>query len=403
MKILFLSLVKVSSLEERGIYTDLLRALVQKGHEVTAVTPVERREVHKGKVHRQEGFTNIPVNTLNIQKTGIIEKAMGMLTIATQFKRAIKKHLPDASFDLILYSTPPITLYSLIKWLKKRMHCNTYLLLKDIFPQNAVDMGMMKKNGAIHSYFSSIEKKLYKLSDFIGCMSPANIQFLIEHHSYLDKAKIHENPNSIEPQFTSFSVAAKESIKKQYNIPDGKKLLVYGGNLGIPQGIDFLIEVLDKVQVANCFFLIVGSGSEYSKLRAWFDKAQPENAILIPGLPKTAYDLLLQSCDVGLIFLHKDFLIPNFPSRLLSYLEMGLPVITATDPNTDIGSILEKNGCGVAVIAGDVSGFEKAVHMVVDDEVVYQRMSSNAKKLVQTRYTVDKSVLIIENQMQQSL
>jgi hypothetical protein len=64
------------------------------------------------------------------------------------------------------------------------------------------------------------------------------------------------------------------------------------------------------------------------------------------GLPKDEYDQLLRACDVGLIFLDHRFTIPNYPSRLLSYLEYKMPVVCATDVNTDIGKIAEENGYG---------------------------------------------------------
>jgi glycosyltransferase involved in cell wall biosynthesis len=64
------------------------------------------------------------------------------------------------------------------------------------------------------------------------------------------------------------------------------------------------------------------------------------------GLPKADYDMLVRYCDVGLIFLDYRFTIPNYPSRLLSYLENKMPVICATDVNTDIGRIAEENGYG---------------------------------------------------------
>jgi hypothetical protein len=64
------------------------------------------------------------------------------------------------------------------------------------------------------------------------------------------------------------------------------------------------------------------------------------------GLPKNDYDKLVKACDVGLIFLDHRFTIPNYPSRLLSYLENKMPVLCATDPNTDIGKIAEENGYG---------------------------------------------------------
>jgi glycosyltransferase involved in cell wall biosynthesis len=63
-------------------------------------------------------------------------------------------------------------------------------------------------------------------------------------------------------------------------------------------------------------------------------------------LPKEDYDMLVSSCDVGLIFLDHRFTIPNYPSRLLSYLEYKMPIICCTDPNTDIGRIAEENGYG---------------------------------------------------------
>jgi glycosyltransferase involved in cell wall biosynthesis len=64
------------------------------------------------------------------------------------------------------------------------------------------------------------------------------------------------------------------------------------------------------------------------------------------ALPKADYDMLVRSCDVGLIFLDHRFTIPNYPSRLLSYLEYKMPVLCATDVNTDIGKIAEENGYG---------------------------------------------------------
>ena len=70
------------------------------------------------------------------------------------------------------------------------------------------------------------------------------------------------------------------------------------------------------------------------------------NVKLMLRLPKEDYNMLVRYCDVGLIFLDHRFTIPNYPSRLLSYLENKMPVICATDVNTDIGKIAEENGYG---------------------------------------------------------
>ena len=94
-------------------------------------------------------------------------------------------YFADIKFDLILYSTPPITFYKAIEYVKKRDGAKTYLLLKDIFPQNAVDLGMMSKTGLkglIYKYFRKKEKKLYAISDKIGCMSQANVDYVLKHN-----------------------------------------------------------------------------------------------------------------------------------------------------------------------------------------------------------------------------
>lgn len=123
------------------------------------------------------------VKTLNIQKTNIEEKGIGTLLIENQFKAAIKKHLSDVRFDLITYSTPTITFTNVVKYLKKKnLDAISYLQLKAIFPQNAVDIGMFGEKSLFNWFFRKKEKALYKVSDFIGCMSPANVEFVLKHN-----------------------------------------------------------------------------------------------------------------------------------------------------------------------------------------------------------------------------
>lgn len=133
---------------------------------------------------------------------------------------------------------------------------------------------------------------------------------------------------------------------------------MYGGNLGKPQGIPFLIDCL-KTQLDNpeAFFLIVGNGTEFEKLKTFFDEYKPENMRLIKTLPKEDYDRMIAVCDVGMIFLDHRFTIPNFPSRLLSYMQAGLPVLACTDSNTDIGKAIEEGGFGWWCESNNVNNF----------------------------------------------
>ncbi|QIL39203.1 glycosyltransferase family 4 protein [Pedobacter sp. HDW13] len=397
MKVIFLTIVEINSIDDRGIYHDLLRKFRNEGHDVTIVTPVERRKSKPTSFTQHDGVSILQVKTFNIQKTNVVEKGIGTLAIEYQFLHAIKKYLSNQKFDLILYSTPPITFSKVISYIKKTDRAFAYLLLKDIFPQNAVDMKMIKEGGVIHRLFLKKERKLYEISDMIGCMSEANKEYVIKHNPYLAPTKVEVNPNTIEPISIVTDPAELSTIRQKYQLPLSKKILVYGGNLGKPQGVDFLLETIQSAKNPAAHFLIVGSGTEFSRMQDWFLKHNPSNATLLSGLPKADYDKVLAGCDIGLIFLHQDFTIPNFPSRLLSYLEMGIPVLAATDVNTDIGHVIEKADCGYWVKAGNIKEMLGAINTMVDGDLKVQ--SEHARQLLLDEYTVDRSYHLITDKV----
>jgi glycosyltransferase involved in cell wall biosynthesis len=353
LKIFFLSLVQINSLEERGIYQDLLRQFVKSGHELTVVCPVERRTSLPTRLRKERGTTILHVRTLNVQKAPILEKGLATISLNILLQRAIKKHLSAASFDLILYATPPITITRLIRWLKERDGAKSYLLLKDIFPQNAVDMGMFHNNSFVHNYFQRKERELYELSDKIGCMSPANVDYICLRHPKL-KDKVEVNPNAVDLSRIKVSRVIRSEVLKNWNIPSDAVVFLYGGNLGKPQGTTFLLDLVESKSVhSDAFFLIVGDGTDFSILKSWFEQRQPRNAKLIQRLPKSSFDELAACCDVGLILLRREFTIPNFPSRLLSYLENSMPILAITDKVSDIGTIAKSAGFGNWCLYGD--------------------------------------------------
>jgi len=355
MNIIFLTLAVITDIEERGIYQDLMRKFRDSGHQVYIVTPSERRLGHSTCLVESHGVHILNVKTLNIQKTNVLEKGIGTLLIERQFKSAIKKYLGDVRFDLITYSTPPITFTNVVKYLKQsNTQAVSYLQLKDIFPQNAVDIGLFGKKSLFYWYFRRKEVALYRTSDYIGCMSPANVEFLLKHNPDIDANRVEVAPNSIELCEKNLEPGLEKAerfyIRRKYNLPTDRPVFIYGGNLGKPQGINYLIRCLDAVKHRfDCYFVIVGSGTEYEKLSSWYALQYNDDRLavrLMSSLPKEDYDILVKHCDVGLIFLDHRFTIPNYPSRLLSYLENKMPIICATDVNTDIGRIAEENGYG---------------------------------------------------------
>lgn len=394
--LIFLTMSRFTDIGKRGIYPDLLRKFQNEGWNIYVVTPHERSLGLPTELKEDGGVHFLGVKTLNLQKTNVIEKGVGQVLVESQYKAAIKKYFSDVKFDLILYSTPPITFPKVIAYLKRQNpQAMTYLLLKDIFPQNAVDLGMMSTSGVkglLYKFFRNKEKKLYALSDYIGCMSPANVEYVLRHNPEVAAERVEVAPNSIELSAAEgVGNADRNSVREKFGLPLDRPVFIYGGNLGKPQGIPFLIECLEaNAQRTDCHFVVIGTGTELSRLKDWYaglrNRDVTHNVTVMEGLSKAEYDELVRACDVGLIFLDHRFTIPNFPSRLLSYLENRMPVLCATDPNTDMGRIAEKNGFGYWCESNSVEAFTAILDKILAADI--KLMGEKGYEFLKANYTV---------------
>ncbi len=373
MNILFISISSMPTMDRHSISLDLIRALKNGGNNMYVLCSNERRNNKDTALTEEEGIKVLRVKTGNVTKVNVIEKGIATVLLPYQYINAIKKYFSDVKFDLVIYPTPPVTQYSTVNFVKKRDGAKTYLLLKDIFPQNAVDIGMMTKTGAksiIYKMFRKKEKKLYGISDYIGCMSQANVDYILKHNPEISAEKVHINPNTIEVLENNVSDERKRELRDKYGIPQDVPVFIYGGNLGRPQGIPFIIECLKaNANKKDRFFVICGKGTEYSKLASYVNSEKPENVLLINGLPKAEYEEFVKAFDIGLIFLDHRFTIPNFPSRLLSYMQSSMPVVACTDPNTDIGKVITEGGFGYWCESNNVEAFTEVIDSILNDNL----------------------------------
>lgn len=399
MNVLFLTIGSFDSIEAHSIYADLLRCFRDYGHEVYVISPNEKRTGRQTELITGKGSHVLHLRTGNVTGvSNVISKGIAQVSIESTYIRGIKKYFSDVRFDLVLYSTPPITLEKAVAYVKKRDKAKTYLLLKDIFPQNAVDLGMMSKDGIkglIYKYFRAKEKKLYAISDHIGCMSEANVRYLLEHNPEIDSKKVEICPNCIEVIDKSIDEETRKKIREKYGIPLDKKVFVYGGNLGKPQGIPFFIECMKKCRdIEKAFFLVVGNGTEYHLLEEYVTSSGQENMKLMKTLPKDDYDTLVAACDVGMIFLDYRFTIPNFPSRMLGYMQAKLPILACTDPNTDVGKVITDGEFGWWCESDSVCRFEKAIKKTMAADL--QELGENSFKYLNIYWNVKNSLKIMQ-------
>ena len=192
MNILYIS--SMFPIEGGTIYTDLAEAVNAKGHNITVAATMDWGAKNSGML-RERDMDILRIKTLPMYNVGFIKKGIAFITLSYYFKKAIKKHLKNMRYDLILFESPPVTIWSVIRYAMRLFKCPSYLMMKDIFPMNAVDLKIMIKNSPPYLYFKYCEKKLYNTATMIGCMSQANVEY-IHKHSRINNNKLTVFPNA---------------------------------------------------------------------------------------------------------------------------------------------------------------------------------------------------------------
>jgi glycosyltransferase involved in cell wall biosynthesis len=395
MNILFIT-IAIKDMNGNGLYVDLLKELSKHGINVHVVCPNEKRNNESSKFFEEDSIKFLQVKTGNITKTSFLEKGISTILIERQYIKAIKKYFGDLKFDLVLYTTPPVTFAKVIRYLKRRDNSLSYLMLKDIFPQNAVDLEIIKKNGIIFRFFRYKEKMLYRVSDYIGCTSLANIDYVKKHNPEIESHRIELFPNSIIPRSLKDRSTDPTKIRKIHGIPEGSVLFVYGGNIGRPQGVEYIKKLILRADAKQNFYLMIfGSGTEYKSLKDFINNSGTKNVGINENLSKEEYWNFLSCCDVGLIFLDNRFTVPNTPARLTYYMESALPILAATDLNTDIDNILRDANCGYWLESQSVESFYILVDYLIGNPELRTKLGQNGRLYMEEKFNTSRNYNIL--------
>lgn len=392
MKILFVTIAWPST-GERNLYTDLMDEFVLNGHTVTIVGTHSGGHI-KDELNTENGIKVLRIKSGKIRKVSHLRKAFSLLTLNKRFMQALRKDLGEESFDLIIGTTPPVTLSPLFKKLKKIYNAHFYLLLKDIWPQGSVDLKVLRKYGFPWLWLRSHEKRIYKTADYIGCMSQMGVEYIHSKNNFIARSKLEVCPNSIRPSLKIPETDTGE-LRDKYNIPRDACVFIFSGNLGIGHGLDFLMDAIKQLSGYNrAFFVIGGSGTQIKKLKERMKEFSYNNLFIYEWLPSEEFTRILAASDVGLILLYK-YTVPQFPSRLLSYLDYSKPVLCAVNEHTDIGRIVEDSGCGRSTTHGNLEEFISTVKFFSEDRNRISLMGQAGYKLFSETYTVKQGYEII--------
>lgn len=367
---------------------ELADALSKRGHEVFVATSYPSHnlaDIHKISfpiVADENGVKVLRIKTPRHHNVNFILKGIIQLLLPLIFWRAIKKNI--GKIDVVILHSPPLPLTITAARVKRYYKAKFILNLHDFFPQNAVDLGILKNNALI-KFFEDMERAAYKNSDSI--VVPSN-----EHKRFLEEKRgIAPNKINVVPHWIDLK-PFKEAIRngnfrKKYKLED-KFIFLFAGVLGPSQGLDLIIRLAERLKTNNeIHFLFVGDGTEKEKLVKMVENKNLSNVSFEEWVSKEEYPNLLKDVDVGIISLTSLNTTPAVPAKLIGYMAASLPVIGFLHKESEGHLIINESGCGISTDYDDEEAAFEAVLSIYTEKNKLKNYGLNGLKYAEKNFT----------------
>lgn len=324
-----------------------------------------------------DGIRVLRLKTPEYKNIGRIRRAVAELLMPFFMIRNFRKSaLKNAHWDAVIWYSPTIFLGPFIYHLKKQNICSSYLILRDIFPAWALDLGLIRK-GFAYYFFRVFERFQYSVADCIGVQAIGNLDYFKSWPSFANK-RIEVLQNWLSPKPLTHCSVNVSSLPVA-----NRKIFVYAGNMGIAQGMgDLLILAEALLDRSDIGFLFIGRGSGMEFLKLDARKRGLVNTVFCDEIEADEISSLYAQCHVGLIALDSRHKTHNIPGKFLSYLQSGLPVMAIINDGNDLQLIINKYQVGRATTDRSRENLLALANSLIEDESLQDgEMSSRCKNL----------------------
>src|SRR5271157_1318039 len=370
---------------------------LRQGHEVTIVAPSDTiaKTFH---LSTEDGLRIVRVKSGRIKGDAKVLRAFREVRLSQTIWRHARQFLRANPADLILFYSPTIFFGKLVRLLKEQWKCPAYLILRDIFPQWAVDTGILRK-GLVWRYFRRKESEQYAAADVIAVETLANLEYFAQEFPG-KPYRLQVLYNWAKPDERALpSTGFRERLCLQ-----GKVLFLYGGNIGVVQDLDNIIRLAKRLTPhSQIHFLLVGEGSEVPRLEKLIAANDLTNIQILPAMTHSQYMSMLSEADVGLISLDRRLKTHNVPGKLLGYMNCAKPILASINPGNVLFEILENNQAGICLLNGDDDGLCTAALMLANNPELRITMGINSRRLLNELFSVEAAVRQITQQFQACL
>lgn len=365
---------------------DLAQEFLSQGHEIVVITPCSEA-IPDWSVGIVDGVKVLRIAGLGLSITNHLRRTLFELSLPfLMIFRIRKSPYRNTKWDLVVWYSPTIFFGPLIFYFKFRSRCKTYLILRDIFPEWALDLELLKK-GFSYYFFKFFAEFQYLMADTIGVQTPSNLGYFVG---------LNKSTNRRLEVLQNWQTPVNNigcSILVDKTVLANRKIFLYIGNMGIAQGMDIMIDLAFELRNRQDIgFLFVGRGSEVDRFKLRVSELSMANILFFEEINSNEMPGLLAQCHIGLLALDPRHKSHNIPGKLLTYLSAGLPVLARINAGTDLVSLIEGEGVGLIYHGESIQDFKLIAERIIDDSAQYMKMASRGPKLARERFSTTAAV-----------
>ncbi|NCN08301.1 MAG: glycosyltransferase family 4 protein [Leptospira sp.] len=377
---------------------ELALEFMHQEHLVTMLVPDTNKNygnlIIRKSEFKLENFESVPVIRFpsgRIKNINKIVRLINEFLLPYRAWKYAKVYLKSQNYDLVVYYSPSIFWSAIVTKLKNKYRIKSYLILRDFFPQWAIDSGLISEKSLITKFFRYFEKKNYKAADKIGIQSPGNIDLFLHYFPNL-KNKVELLYNWADTNPNNLLNNNKFNFRSKWNLQN-KILFFYGGNIGHAQDMKnllFLAESMEK-SYSNAFFLFIGSGDETDLVQKTIKEKKLSNSLYLPSISQSEFKHLLDEIDIGLFSLHPDHKSHNFPGKLLGYMQASKPILGCVNKGNDLMKTIHDYEAGYISISGEHNKmYESAIKLLNTNHRI--AIGKNANRLLLEKFSANSAV-----------
>lgn len=335
----------------------------------------------------KNGVNTLRMNVTRFSKDSIIGRLINIISFLVPL--TLFHVLPKRKGRVFLYTTNPPFLGFVGGFISLLFKHKYVVLLHDSYPEIAVWLGKIKKNGVIDRFWQWCNKIMYHRASQVIVLSKAAKELIVNNYGP-DPDRVHVIPNWADPNDLTPKPKAKSSFAKEHGLVEPFTVL-YSGNLGLYYEFDMILEGAKQLLDENFRLVITGAGGGKSKIEQAIKENGLTNTILLGYTPQEEFNDALNCCDALIVTIAKGIDGISFPSKLYTCLSVGRPIIAFSTPKSELRPIIEENKIGAWFEIDDTEGFAKYVRKLMSNPKETSIVGKRARKLLETKYTLEKS------------